>query len=207
MTAERESPARRPLPRSPLPVKTDDEFEQAPENQPRGVATAIIFDWSLMVFLGTLLIIAIVQRGLTSRQAVSAAGLALLIGLPLVGLGELLRRGRRVARSLQIAVSGLIAAGNIVGLLSDLARLTRGVVRPTTSLPALAAGLFIIWGLTRPQTIAWFARISMTRARERHGGSWLLLTLDITGEISRCHIGGAAAMSVANGERRIFARG
>lgn len=177
MTAERESPARRPLPRSPLPVKTDDEFEQAPENQPRGVATAIIFDWSLMVFLGTLLIIAIVQRGLTSRQAVSAAGLALLIGLPLVGLGELLRRGRRVARSLQIAVSGLIAAGNIVGLLSDLARLTRGVVRPTTSLPALAAGLFIIWGLTRPQTIAWFARISMTRARERHGGSWLLLTL------------------------------
>lgn len=177
MSVDRESPASRPRPRSPLPVKTDDEFEQAPENQPRGVATAIIFDWSLMVFLGTLLIIAIVQRGLTSRQAVSAAGLALLIGLPLVGLGELLRRGRRVARSLQIAVSGLIAAGNIVGLLSDLARLTRGVVRPTTSLPALAAGLFIIWGLTRPQTIAWFARISMARARERHGGSWLLLTL------------------------------
>ena len=92
-------------------MKTDDEFEQAPENQPRGIATAIIFDWSVMVFLGTLLIVAIVQRGLTSRQAVSAAGLVLLIGLPLVALGELLRRGRRVARPIQIIVSGLIAAG------------------------------------------------------------------------------------------------
>lgn len=177
MTVERESPVRRPRPRTPLPVKTDAEFEQASENQPRGVATAIIFDWSLMVFLSTLAIVAIIQRGLTSRQAVSAAGLALLIGLPLVGLGELLRRGRRVARPMQIVASGLIAAGNVIGLLSDLARLTRGVVRPTTNIPALAAGLFIIWGLTRPQTIAWFARISATRARERHGGSWLLLTI------------------------------
>jgi hypothetical protein len=158
-------------------VKTDDEFEQAPENQPCGVATAIIFDWSLMAFLGTLLIVAIVQRGLTSRQAASAAGLALLIGLPLVVLGELLRRGRRAARPIQIVVSGVIAAGNVVGLLSDLARLTHGVVQPTTNIPALAAGLFIIWGLTRPQTIAWFARISAARARERHGGKWLLLTL------------------------------
>ena len=51
------------------------------------------------------------------------------------------------------------------------------MVRPTTNIPALAAGLFIIWGLTRPQTIAWFLRISAMRARERHGGSWLLLTL------------------------------
>jgi hypothetical protein len=177
MTVERQSPALRPRPRAPLPVKTDDEFEQAPENQPRGIATAIIFDWSVMVFLSTLLIVAIVQRGLTSRQAVSAAGLVLLIGLPLVALGEMLRRGRRVARPIQIIVSGLIAAGNVVGLLSDLARLTRGVVRPTTNIPALAAGLFIIWGLTRPQTIAWFARIAGARARERHGGSWLLLTL------------------------------
>ena len=177
MSVDREPPARRPRPRSPLPVKTDDEFEQAPENQPRGIATAIIFDWSLMVFLSTLLIIAIVQRGLTSRQAASAAGLALLIGLPLVVLGEMVRRGRRVARPIQIVVSGLIASGNVLGFLSDLALLTRGVVRPTTNIPALAAGLFIIWSLTRPQTTAWFARISTARAHERHGGSWLLLTL------------------------------
>ena len=177
MTTERQPTARRPRPRAPLPTKTADEFEHAAENQPRGVAAAIIFDWSLMVFLGTLLIIAIVQRGLTSRQAVSAAALVLLIGPPLVGLGELLRRGRHLARPIQIVVSGVIAAGNVVGFLGDLARLTRGVVRPTTNIPALAAGLFIIWGLTRPQTIAWFARIPAMQARERHGGRWLLLTI------------------------------
>lgn len=177
MVVNRGGEGRRPRPRPALPTKTAEEFERAPENQPRGVATAIIFDWSLVIFSGALLIIATVQRGPGSRQAAAAAALALLAGLPIALLGEALRRGQRGARPAQIIVSGLVGAVNVVGLMRDLSLLSRGVARPTTNLPALLAGTFVIWGLTRPQTIAWFARIPPARARARHGGRWLLFAL------------------------------
>lgn len=164
-------------PRPPLPTRTAEELERAPENQPRGIAVAVIFDWAITTLFIALLIVAIVQRGAESRQAAAAGFLALVAGLPLVALGEALRRGRGGARLVQIIVSGVIAAINVVGLLRDLGELVRGEIPRTTNLPALLAGIYIIWGLTRPQTIAWFKRVKPARARERHGGTWLRIAI------------------------------
>ena len=153
-------------PRPPLPTKTAEEIERAPENQPRGIAVAIIFDWATAALVAA------------SREV--AGILALVAGLPLVVLGEALRRGRGGARLVQIIVSGLVSAINIAGILRDLGDLTRGEIPRTTNLPSLLAGIYIIWGLTRPQTIAWFARARPARVRERHGGRWLQTAIGLS---------------------------
>jgi hypothetical protein len=38
---------------------------------------------------------------------------------------------------------------------------------------ALAADIWILWGLTQPATIAWFKHSDPVAARRRHGGRWL----------------------------------
>jgi hypothetical protein len=163
-----------------LPTRTDEELERAPENQPRGIAVAVVFDWATATLFGALLVVALVQRGLDSRQAAAAGFLTLVIGLPLIALGEALRRGRRGARFVQLAVSGLVAAINVVGLIRDLGELFHGEIPHTTNLPSLIAGIYIIWGLTRPQTIAWLARTKPARVRERHGGRWLQIAIGLS---------------------------
>lgn len=156
-------------------MKTAAEFEQAPENQPRGVAAAIIFDWSLALYFGVLLLVAIVQRGLNSQQAASAALLTIVLGLPIALLGEAIRRGKRWSRPTQIIISILLGAINVVGLIRDLALLLQGIRPVIFNSVALIAGITIIWGFTRPQTIAWFSRITSKQARERNSGTRLLL--------------------------------
>jgi hypothetical protein len=165
----------RPQPRAPLPTMSQEEFERAPENQPRGITPAIIFDWSLAAFLVALCIVAAAQRGPRSQQAAAAALLAVVLGLPLIALGEALRRGKRPARTLQVITSGLLGALNVVGLIRDISLLLQGTWPGAFNLTALVAGITIIWGLTRPQTIAWFARISSAQARARRGPRWIAL--------------------------------
>lgn len=165
----------RPKPHAPLPTVSDDESDRAPENQPRGIALAIIFDWSLAAFLVALCIVAAAQRGPYSQQAAAAALLAVVLGLPLLALGEALRRGKRPARTVQLIISGLLGATNVVGFIRDLSLLLQGTRPGPFNLTALGAGIAIIWGLTRPQTIAWFARISSARARARRGPRWIAL--------------------------------
>lgn len=177
MTAESQSTVRQLRPRPPLPTKTDEEFERAPENRPRGIGTAILFDWSFVAFLVALVVMAAAQRGIASRQAAAAALLAIVLGTPLALLGEALRRGKRPARIIQITASGLIGALNLLGFIRDLSSLLQGTLRFPLNLVALIAGIAIIWGLTRPQTIAWFARVKSSQARARHGSRWLALAL------------------------------
>ena len=165
----------RPRPRAPLPTMSDEEFERAPENQPRGIALAIIFDWAVAAFLVGLCIVAAAQRGPYSQQAVAAALLAVVLGLPLLALGEALRRGKRPARTVQLVTSGLLGALNVVGFIRDLSLLLQGTRPGAFNITALGAGIAIIWGLTRPQTITWFARISSARARARRGPRWIAL--------------------------------
>jgi hypothetical protein len=153
----------------------DEEFDRAPENQPRGITLAIIFDWGLAAFLVALGIVAAAQRGPDSQQAAAAALLAVVLGLPLIALGEALRRGKRPARTVQLIISGLLGALNVVGFIRDLALLLQGIRPGVLNFTALCAGIAIIWGLTRPQTIAWFARVSSARARARRGARWVML--------------------------------
>lgn len=150
-------------------------IEEAPP-KPRGVGIAVAFDWSAAALFAGALILEVVRRG-TDRQNIAAlALLTLLIAPPMLLLGEALRRGDGRARPLQIGLSGLAVLFNAFGLIKDLLVLADGTLPRSTNLPSLLAGLWIIWGLTRPQTAHWFAQITPARARRQHGGAWLVLT-------------------------------
>ena len=156
-----------------LPVKSREEFAQDAARQARGVTLAAIFDWALAAFLLALLIATIVLRGVTSQQAAAAAVLA-LIGVPsLLLIAEGLRRAREVARVLQMGLSSIILFANGAGVLRDLRDLLQGEINPSTNLPSLLAGIFIVYGLTRRQTIAWFTTVSPAEALRHHDRRWL----------------------------------
>lgn len=161
----------------PLPMQSTEEWENATDNRPRGIAVAVAFDWAILTLIGVILARAITQYGIASRQAAAAAFLLLLLGLPLVALGETLRRGSKGARILQTLLASLIGAGNLIGMIADLRALLGGVPRWSVSLPSLILAGFVVWGLTRPQTVVWFAGTARIRARSRHGGRWLPLTI------------------------------
>ena len=161
----------------PLPMRSTEEWENATDNRPRGIAAAVALDWAILTLIATVLMRALVQYGFTSRQVAAAAFLLLLFGLPMVALGEALRRGSAGARLTHVVITSLIGVGNAIGLIADLRALFGGVPRWSISLPSLILAGFVVWGLTRPQTIAWFAETARIRARSRHGGRWLPLTI------------------------------
>ena len=144
--------------------------------KPRGVGIAVAFDWSAAALFACALILEVVRRGANRQTIAALAFLTLLAAPPLLLLGEALRRGNGRARILQIGLSGVVVLFNAFGLIKDLLVLSAGTLPRGTNLPSLLAGLWIIWGLTRPQTGQWFAQITPARARRRHGGAWLILT-------------------------------
>ena len=161
----------------PLPMQSAEEWENATPNRPRDIAAAVAFDWAVPTLIVAILVRAVVQHGFASRQTAAAAFLLLLLGLPLVALGEVLRRGATVARLTHVVITSLVGAGNLIGLIADLRALLGGVPRWSVSFPSLTLVGFVVWGLTRPQTIAWFAETARIRARSRHGGRWLPRTI------------------------------
>ncbi len=160
-------------------MQSAKEWDKAPDNGPCGVAVAVAFDRAILTLSVTILVRAVVQYGDAARQTAAAAFLLLLLGLPLATLGEALRRGATGARPAQVLIVSLIGAGNLIGVIADLRALLGGVPRWSVSLPSLIAIGFIIWGLTRQQTIAWFAETAPLRARWRHGGRWLPRTIGV----------------------------
>lgn len=163
-------------PRRPLPTQEPVAGDEGPEPPPRptGIPVAVGFDWSLAALLVTMLLVTAVRRGPTEQRTLAIALLALLVAPPAILLGEALRRGWSPARPLQVALSAVTAVGNGAGLLSDIIELVRGQLPRSTNLPALVADIWIIYGLTRPGTIAWFAGVTPAEARRRHTGPWLV---------------------------------
>ena len=162
-----------------LPVKSREEQAAYARRQAHGVTLAAIFDWSLASFLIALVIVTAVLRGITSRQAAAALALA-LVGVPaLLLLAEGLRRAREVARVLQIGLSSIVTFANVAGVLRDLRDLLQGEINPSSNLPSLVVGVFILWGLTRSQTIAWFAEVTPAEALRHHDVRWLRLVVAI----------------------------
>jgi hypothetical protein len=159
--------------RPPLPVKTREEMARSAAREARGVTMAAAFDWSLASFLVALLVATIYLRGVTSRQAAAAAVLA-LVGVPsLLLLVEGLRRAREVARVLQMSLSSIIIFANAAGVLRDLRDLLQGEVNPSTNFPSLLVGILVVYGLTRRQTIAWFADVTPAEALRHFDRRWL----------------------------------
>ena len=170
---------------------------QAPAG-PRGVGTAVAFDWALGAQF--LLDGACVALGVGPGSGVLSGrpGLRILAGIavcaaaiPCALAGEAMRRGVRPMRSAQIGGNAVLLLGGVVSLPATVAQLRRnglpghvgGVVHESVLLFADAA---IVWLLTRPRTRAWFATTTSTEARARHGGKWVagvLLTAIASGAI------------------------
>lgn len=161
----------------PTAAPPGEPAKPAPTTVPRGLAAAIIFDWALLALLLTLLAVTVVRYGLADQRTAAVALLALIFAPALGLLGEYARQGRRGARLLQIAVSSVAAIGNAAGFLRDLLDVLHGRLPGGISTIALGADIWILWGLTRPETIAWFMRGDKTAARRRHGGKWLALAI------------------------------
>jgi hypothetical protein len=167
----------------PLPVKSREEMARDAARDARGVTLAAAFDWALAAFLIALLVATIFLRGITSRQAAAAAVLA-LIGVPaLLLLAEGLRRAREVARVLQMSLSSIIVFANAAGVLRDLRDLLQGDVNPSTNLPSLVVGVFVVHGLTRRQTVAWFATVTPAEALRHFDRRWLARVAFVGGAI------------------------
>lgn len=164
--------------RQDRPMGGEPVVSEAPP-KPRGVGIAVAFDWTAAALVPSVLVLGLVRGDVAERgQAVAVYGfLALLAVPPFLLLGEALRQGREAARVLQLLGSGLALVVNTFGLLRDIIVLTQGGIPRSTNLPSLIADLWILWGLTRPQTVRWFAEITPAAARRHHGGRWLLLTI------------------------------
>lgn len=158
---------------------------------PRGIGTAVAFDWAIAAELALYAVVialgvgpgADIARQLAPRGGVALAGAtlaALLAGAPLVALGEALRRGREIARRLQLLFNAALFVAGLILLPAGISRLVRtrrfGGLTPPLYMIALSG--VILWQLTRPQTREWFGAVVSAEARRRHGGArWLLPTV------------------------------
>lgn len=157
----------------------------------RGVAVAAAFDWALAAMAPAALVLTL-ARGRATDTLLAAFGLiAVLVAPPLIALGEGVRRGLPRARALQIGLVAVLLLINAAGVIRDLVLLLRGDIPRSVSLPALLIDLYIVWGLTRPETIRWFDTAA-TGAHRRRGNPWPL-PLAFTGIL------GGVAAALLNG--------
>jgi hypothetical protein len=160
--------------RPPLPAKTREEMAQTAAREARGVTLAVAFDWSLASFLVALLVAFAFRRGITSRESAAIAVLVLICVPALQLMAEGLRRAQEAARVTQIAVSSILVLPGAAGTIRDLKFLLEGDINPSVSPVLLVVCIRIAWGLTRRQTLSWFAEVTPIEALRHHDRRWLL---------------------------------
>lgn len=157
---------------------------------PQGIGMAVAFDWGLAVQIVVTPFLALVLgvpgylssfKQFNLSPAVTAL-VSFLLSLPFAALcwvmGEGLRRGWRWTRAIQVALNSLLF---FVGFTSLFSLWKGGRSGNYWSLVAsvilLIFSPLIAWRLHQPATRQWFATVSGTEARKRHGGVWPWLIL------------------------------
>jgi len=150
--------------------------------QPQGIGMAVAFDWGLAVQILITPFLPLFLSGLSYFKSLKSSptptiSVASLISLPFAALcvlfGEGVRRGWRWMRPLQVGINLLLF---LLGVIS-LPRLWQSS-RAGNYWPLITASILLIfspliaWRLSRGATARWFATVSSTEARKRHGGSW-----------------------------------
>jgi hypothetical protein len=149
---------------------------------PGGIGTGVAFDWALATQIGIDGVFFVLGVGPGSSVAGQplvarlALALASLVAAAIVFTqGEALRRGRRIARIIQIVANSLlviVGLVNLPGLPSSLQQKQFGSL--VVEVVLLIVSPLIVWLLTRKRTRLWFATVTSAEARARHGGRWLL---------------------------------
>lgn len=177
----------------------DEKEIQSPNEEalpaPQGIGMAVAFDWGLAVQILVTPFLTLSPGNLSFFKSLKLSqplltGLLLLISLPFVALigifGEGVRRGWRWTRPLQVGFNALLTVGGLVQLFSVWQSVKVGNYWPiVTSVILLIFSPLITWRMSRPATAKWFANVTSTQARKRHGGAWpwLILIWSIVGGI------------------------
>lgn len=161
-------------------VKASAEQGQ-PSLKPGGIGTGVAFDWALSVQLlidsAFFLSATFAGSDLAGKSLAPRLGMALgtVLGAAIVFTqGEALRRGRRVARIIQIVANALLTIFGLVKIPDLIQSLKAGQVGTLlVEVVLLVVSPLIIWLLTRTRTRVWFATTTSAQARARHSGMWL----------------------------------
>lgn len=167
--AQREETAERTTPAEP-----------AARAGPRGIGTAVAFDWGLtaqlvietpMYALGIGPGSAMATLPLAGR--LGAAAVVLLCAAITFALGEGVRRGRRLVWLFQIALNSVIFLAGfsvLIGAIHDLGQGHVGSFVPALIMLIASPAAAIL--LASKRTRAWIATTTSAQARQRHGGKW-----------------------------------
>ena len=165
------------------------------EAKPQGIGMAVAFDWGLVVqiLVNPIITLLLGQPGMLRALKHSPgmnALVTLLISLPFAALlavfGEGVRRGWRWTRPVQIVFNTLLSFGGFFALYSLWQGSKQGNYwSVVTVIILLIFSQLIAWRPIRPVTKQWFATVTSSEARKRHGGAWpwLILIWSIIGGV------------------------
>jgi hypothetical protein len=164
--------------KQPEVLETDVEALPAPQ----GIGMAVAFDWGLAVQI-FLTPITITFFNLPAEAKIPGVNptlgnvLLFVVAWPVAtGLalfGEMVRRGRHWARSIQVVANALLSLVGIVQLVNLYQSIKGGNFWPVV--PEVILVIFsplIFWRMTRPSTARWFKSVTSAEARKRHSGAW-----------------------------------
>ena len=154
--------------------------DHAAPGGPRGIGTAVAFDWGLtaqLVIEAPFFVLGVgpgsAVAALPLGARLGAAAVTLIFAAITFALGEGVRRGRRLVWMFQIAINALLFFGGFPVLINGIHDLGQGHVGGL--IPALimliaspAAAIL----LASKRTRAWIATTTSAEARKRHGGKW-----------------------------------
>jgi ACR3 family arsenite efflux pump ArsB len=154
-----------------------------PTVKPQGIGMAVAFDWGLAVqILVTPVLTLLLGKASLFKQFSPpvAALLGSLAPLPFAALvavfGEGVRRGWRLVRPIQVGFNALLFLAGIASLVNVWNGIKNGSYWPVvTSTILLIFSPLIAWRLNSRDSKEWFATVSSTQARKRHGGAWPFL--------------------------------
>ena len=147
---------------------------------PRGIGTAVAFDWGLTAQLAIEAPLFALGIGPGSNLAgqplamrLGAAALYLVFAAMTFALGEGVRRGRRLFWLFQIAINALLFFAGfpvLIGAIQDLGHGHVGGFIPALIMLIASPAAALL--LSSKRTRAWIATTTSAEARQRHGGKW-----------------------------------
>jgi hypothetical protein len=175
--------------------RKEPEISEQTELNPQGIGMAVAFDWGIAVqilvlpFLTLLLGEAGVFRSFGLSPGMTAL-VSFLISLPFAALvvvfGEGVRRGWRWTRPIQVGFNTLAFLAGFFTLYSLWQESKHGDYWSVVTVTILLIfSPLIAWRMSRPVTKRWFATVTSSEARKRHGGlwPWLILIWSIVGGV------------------------
>jgi hypothetical protein len=161
-------------------------MKETPEKNlpgPKGIGMAVALDWGLAVqtLLTPITYIVFGQPKTMKIPALNPALgdvlfliLALAVACGFIFFGEMVRRGRKWTRWIQIVANALLTLFGILSLINLYQSVRVGNFWPlVTETILLIISPLIVWRLSRPSTARWFQLVSVAEARKRHGGIWV----------------------------------